>query len=904
MQIKVLYNKAYIGVNRYCDWAALHTCVQAIEQADQWEGVCKNLSAALAELLPAHTMQSQTIRAWVMRCEQNTYSAADSGLRAVTSLAIAIQNLAGADLSLDDACIKCEGENYHLLYAYQTQMVGFRAMEISLAVAMLAMQLTYGKDVEDVIANTRTAMNDFLRNAPSYHLDQTTRALTQAARQRGIPVFRINESARYIRLGHGRFQRKIMETFTSNTSKIGYELSRNKQICNSLLREMGVPTPQQIAVFDWPHASDAARQLGYPLVVKPSHGGKGMGVTPNIRTEEELKSALMRAQEANRGGVLLEKFIAGSEYRLLVVKDKLLAAARRDPASVTGDGHSTINALVDTTNQDERRGAGFEKLLNRIVLDEETDRILMTQGLSRDSIPPLGQTVTLRQTANISTGGIGVDVTDLVHPDVVELAELTARVLDLDIAGIDYISPDISRPWKEVGGAVIEANACPGLRPHWSADGGRRDVVGPILDALLPPDRPYRIPAAAITGSVGKTTTCRMLSHILMSNDYTVGLTCTDGIYVQGRLRRAGDLSGGRACQHLLGQPDIDVAVLEIARGGLLKQGVGIDQCDVAALIGLDSEHIGQDGIETLEQMAELKSLLLKTASKAVVLNADDPLCLKAEAVAPPQCSVVWFSENANNQKLIEHCSQGGVAITVSTDQDGKTIVICTGPAENRVLPLADIPAYAGGSMPHNVRNALAATAAAFAMGIEPDVIATALSTFKPNLENNPGRLSWFDELPFPVIIDLPVNRTTVNALGEVVRQKDCTGQRILAMTAAGNRPDSHFVEMAQAVAPYFDQFVLFSWDDPRGRDANELPSIFAHALAGAGVEQPAIHIVPDQALAYSRALGMATADDLVVLHCPDNGVRRDALIHLLRQAPDFPASTYRDYLRESSQNK
>lgn len=883
VRIEIITRRVYLGANRYSGWPAVHYRIRTADElfaADLRE----RLFHLLEQLLSNETLMQEPLTEWRGQTQVGAWP--------IVQLAITLQNLAGARLPAT-ACELLDIDNdYSLLCGYETAEVAENALRLALEMTLSSHRIT-----PKALVRLRQQVTHFFHITPMLSLDQTTAAIMRAAQSRGIPVHRLSPAGRFVRLGQGRHQRKIFETWTSETPVVGMRLASNKLLASELLDSVGVPVANHI-VLGSPTPQglrQIATELGFPLVVKPLHGMQGKGVVPRIISLPQLEQAVRYSQQCGFSELMVESFVEGDEHRLLVVAGRLIAAAQRIPAHVIGDGTHTITQLIELANRDPRRGRSGTRVLELLRLDAISDTVLARQGLTREGVPERGQHVQLRNTSNVSTGGTGVDVTDEVHPEVRAMAEVAARVMELDIAGIDYITPDISRPWHEVGGAVIEVNSCPGLRPHWSADGGRRDVVSPILEHLCPPGRPLRIPTAAITGSIGKTTTSRMVQRILMQQGLIVGMVCTDGIYVQEQLQRAGDFAGGGACQMVYNHPSVNAAVFETARGGLIRRGLGFDLCDVAAVLNIDDEHIGQDGIASLEEMAELKATVLSTAHRAVVLNGEDTHCMgMLKQCAPP---AILFATNPQANSLVHHLTDGGEVVTIEDTGGERAIVIRSRERSETVLPLSALPAFADGRLAHNLRNALAATAIAHGMGIAATVIARGLGAFHPDLANNPGRLSFFHELPFTVVIDLPVNRTTIKSMCEAVCCTPHSGRRLLAMTAAGNRRDEHISAMAEQVAPHFDHFILFSWDDLRGRTPEAIPDQLAAALRQHGVTADRISVVYDQAQAYHTALSSAAPGDLLVLHCLDNGRRRDALLHLLRAGTPFAARSYRDYI-------
>jgi cyanophycin synthetase len=891
MRVETSFTRLYIGHNVFCDWPALHVCWQLSGDAAELVKLEAQLQERVSGLVSSTVREASAYRLW--QAEALPAQDSLSLMVALSKLVWLYQVQAGSRLDIGRCRAFYREGVCHYLVPWESARIAREAA--ALVEQLLEVLLnTDGEPGSEAALGFSHSEGLFLSRAWKFGLDQTTAEIVRAAAARDIPSWQLSDMANLVRLGQGRHQVRIVETKSHLTSANAVNTSRNKFLTNQLLIEAGLPVPGFKLASSPEQAAEIAKELGFPLVAKPLSGSKGRGVTTGIRSPGELLRAVMDAQAAIEGPVMLEQFVPGSEYRLLVVGGKMVAAARRDPASVRGDGRSSVEQLVNTANRNEHRGADFDKPLVKLSFDDEVDRMLTGQQLNRESVPAEGQLVVLRGTSNIHSGGVGVDVTGQVNAEVADAASLAAGVIGLDIAGIDYITPDISQSPGESGGAIIEVNASPGLRPHWSADKSGTDVVGPIVDHLFPPGAPKRIPTAAVTGSIGKTTTSRMISYILMAKGYRTGLVCTDGMFVQRQQRRSGDMSGGRACQKLLSQPDIDAAVLEIARGSILKFGIGADHVDVAALIGLDREHIGQDGVETLEQMASVKGTLLKTAQHAVVINAADSLCLSQRQLVPPNCRLILFAEDGESQAIRSHLEEGGQAVNVEAGfivaRDGKT-------SPTRLVALKDLPALRDGLAPHNIINAMAAAAVGLGLKIDGATIARGLSDFGTEAEDNPGRLNLYTQLPFDVIIDLPVNRTNLQALARLVNAQAGSGRRIIAMTAAGNRPDSQLVDTATAAYGHFDEFVVYSWDDTRGRSPDELPALFSHALEQAGVSPEHIHVIPDQAEAYSCALNLAKPGDVVAIQCPDVGVRREACMMMLEQAPAFPAAAYREFL-------
>ena len=472
------------------------------------------------------------------------------------------------------------------------------------------------------------ARDEFIRYAQRRALGPSTASLVHAAEERDIPWLRLNDQS-LVQLGHGKYQQRIQATVTGRTPHIAVELASDKEETNKILASLGLPVPRQELVQSEGQAVRAARRIGFPVVTKPYNGNHGRGISIRLTNDEEVAHGFNVAREHSRS-VIVETFLEGDDHRLLVVNGELVAATRRTPGHVVGDGEHTIAQLVEIVNQDPRRGVGHEKVLTRLELDAQAEMMLERAGLTAESVPAAGQVVYLRSTANLSTGGTATDVTDIIHPDNRDMAVRAIRAIGLDVGGVDFLSNNIAESYHTIGGGICEVNAAPGFRMHVApSEGTPRDVAGPVIDMLFPPGAPARVPIAAITGTNGKTTTARMLAHIAKMAGYTLGLTTTDGVYIDGQRTVEGDMTGPMSARMVLADPQIDFAVLETARGGLLRAGMGVPQVNVGAVLNVQSDHLGLKGIDTLEQLAEVKRIVIEVATDCAVLNADDPLVLK-----------------------------------------------------------------------------------------------------------------------------------------------------------------------------------------------------------------------------------------------------------------------------------
>ena len=616
------------------------------------------------------------------------------------------------------------------------------------------------------------------------------------------------------------------------------------------------------------------------MVLKPYNGNHGRGITINITGEDEIRAAFDAAREHSRS-VIVETFQVGDDHRLLVVNDTLVAATRRTPGHVVGDGARTIGELVEIVNQDPRRGVGHEKVLTRLELDREAALMMERVGYTADSVPAAGETVYLRSTANLSTGGTATDVTDIIHPDNRDMAVRAVRAIGLDVGGVDFITPNIAESYKSIGGAICEVNAAPGFRMHVApSEGTPRDAAGPVIDMLFPPGSPSRVPIAAITGTNGKTTTARMLAHIAKMAGYTPGLTTTDGVYIDGQRTVEGDMTGPVSARMVLSDPHIDLAVLETARGGLLRAGMGVPEVDVGAVLNVAADHLGLKGIDTLEQLAEIKRIVIEVARDCAVLNADDANVLKMSGYTDAK-TICYVTMNPSHALVREHIRAGGRACALEAGVNGHMITLYDKGSHIPLMWTHLVPATLEGRALHNVQNAMFAAALAFSLGIKLDAIRQGLRTFDTTFFQAPGRMNVFDEHPFKVVMDYAHNAHAVGMMADLAQRLEVSGRRIVVVAAPGDRRDEDIQDIARAVAGRFDHYLVKRDDSLRGRDGDEVPRIIARALLAAGVAEAAIEQIPDEQQAIDAALRMGRPGDLLLVFA-------DALARSWKQITKF----------------
>ena len=590
-------------------------------------------------------------------------------------VAIELQNIAGEAVTFGKTRGTATPGVYTVVYEYVQRDEGIAAGELGLRLlcSLLPAELRPEGSVPEGWSFPE-ARDQYIRFAQRRALGPSTVALVRAAERRGIPWLRLNDQS-LVQLGHGKYQQRIQATVTGRTPHISVELASDKEETNKILAGLGLPVPQQELVQSETQAVRAARRIGFPVVTKPYNGNHGRGISIRLTSEEEVAHGYNVAREHSRS-VVIESFVEGDDHRLLVVNGELVAATRRTPGHVVGDGEHSVAQLIDIVNQDPRRGVGHEKVLTRLELDAQAHKMLERAGLTADTVPEKGRTVYLRSTANLSTGGTATDVTDVIHPDNREMAERAVRAIGLDVGGVDFLSKNITESYRTIGGGICEVNAAPGFRMHVApSEGTARDVAEPVIDMLFPAGTPARVPIAAITGTNGKTTTARMLAHITKMAGYTPGLTTTDGVYIDGQRTVSGDMTGPVSARMVLADPQIDIAVLETARGGLLRAGMGVNEVNVGAVLNVQPDHLGLKGIETLEQLAEVKRIVVEVASDCAVLNADDPLVLKMSGYTEAK-HICYVTLNPQHALVREHVRAGGRACALEAGVNGQMITL------------------------------------------------------------------------------------------------------------------------------------------------------------------------------------------------------------------------------------
>ena len=738
-------------------------------------------------------------------------------------MTIELQCLAGAQVTFGKTRgTGTEGE-YHVVYSYEEERVGLAAADLALEMIHQYIPESMRGDVkirEDF--NYKDELDELITFAQRRQFGPSTASLIAAAEERDIPWLRLNDYS-LVQLGHGRYQKRIQATITSETRHIAVDIASDKEETNKILSDLGLPVPAQALFRTVRNGIRAAERIGYPVVVKPFNGNHGRGVSLNITDREQMEAAINKAKEHART-LVVEKMLQGFDHRMLVVDGELVAVAKRVPGHVVGDGKHSIKELVDIVNEDPRRGIGHEKVLTRLELDYQAERLMRAAEVDENTVLEDGQVFYLRATANLSTGGTAIDLTDVVHHDNREMAMRAAKAIGLDVAGVDFMTPDITKSYREVGGGICEVNAAPGFRMHVApTEGTPRDVAGPVMDMLFPPQTPTRIPIVGITGTNGKTTTARMVAHIMKMSGSTVGLTTTDGVYIDGERTAVGDMTGPMAAQMVLRDPTVDAAVLETARGGMLRAGLGYNECNVGAVLNISADHLGLKGIDTVEQLAEVKRVVVEVARDCAVLNGDDILCLKMAAHSDAN-RIAYFTMNPKNRLVHQHIKAGGLAAVLEEGINGHMITLYDEGSHLPLLWTYLIPATLEGKAMHNVQNAMVAALISYAMGIKVENIRQGLRTFDTSYFQVPGRMNIFDEHPFKVILDYGHNPAAIKCMVDLVDRLTVEGERICVLSTPGDRRDEDVEEIAQIVANGQFQHVIVRRDDHRrGRGDREI---------------------------------------------------------------------------------
>ncbi|HET7474429.1 MAG TPA: cyanophycin synthetase [Dermatophilaceae bacterium] len=877
-ELRIVESRVYRGPNVWSYEPAVHLVVDLGVLEGYPTDTLPGFADGLLELLPGlalHTCSRGVAGGFVDRLREGTWLG-----HVAEHVALQLQQDAGHDLRRGKTrAVKGRSGRYNVIFGYLDERVALAAGQLAVR---LVNHFVTAEDGFDPVGE----IGLFLRRAQRMAFGPSTAAILEEAVSRDIPWSRLNEYS-LVQLGQGVYAKRIRATMTSMTGALAVDIASDKDMTTRLLASAGLPVPRSESVRTADAAVSAARQIGYPVVVKPLDGNHGRGVVLNLRDEDAVRAGFVVAEsQSRRGAVMVESFITGRDYRCLIVGGRMHAIAERVPAHVTGDGRHTVAELVEITNADPRRGVGHEKVLTKIRVDEAAVDLVAQQGFSMDAVPAAGELVKLALTANMSTGGISIDRTFDAHPDNVEIAEEAARMIGLDVAGIDFICPDITSPVRETGGAICEVNAAPGFRMHTHPTIGEPQFIAkPVLDLLFPPGAPSRVPIVAVTGTNGKTTTSRMIAHIFKGMGRKVGMTSTDGVVIDERLVIKADASGPKSARMVLQNPRVDFAVMEVARGGILREGLGYDRNDIAVVTNVAPDHLGLRGIDTLEQLADVKAVIVEAVPRDgfAVLNADDDLVRAMRR----RCSgsVVYFSLQPAGTRvrdfIDERCRRGGRAVVLERTDKGDMIVIRHGRRSMQLAWTHLLPSTFGGAAKANVANALAAAGAAFAAGAPLHDIRQGLRTFTTTYYLSPGRMNLLDVRGIDVLVDYCHNAPGMRLLGDFVesytRQKALQSglgrtSRIGMIGAAGDRRDEDIVEIGTVAADHFDVIVIREDVRLRGRKPGATADLIASGVRrrmAEGARCRQVEVVLDELEATRHCVARANPGDLVVL-CVD----------------------------------
>lgn len=848
--MKVLDVRTFTGPSVHSPYPVIEMLVdlEALEGRTTVEvdGFVDRLLTALPGLTGHHCSLGRP-GGFVERLREGTYFG-----HTVEHVALELQCQAGMDVIYGKTRWTGSGAVYRIVFEYVTREAGELAGRSAVE---LVSALTEGRAVD-----AQSQVEAIRRQHARFGLGPSTAAIADAARRRNIPVLRIGSES-LLQLGYGARQRRVRATITDATSCLAVDIAGDKALAKEILKTSGIPVPAGGLAATLPEALEIAAEIGYPVVAKPVDGNQGKGVALDIRTPEELRSAYEVARSFS-DRVIIERYIRGRHYRIVVVGQRVVAASERLPAQVVGDGVRTVSELVAAVNADPLRGEEHERPLTRIKIDVVAELVLAKQRLTPASVPAAGQVVLLRENANLSTGGTAIDVTDRVHPMNRDLALRIARLIGLDVCGVDIVMDDIAQPLSEATGAVIEVNAAPGIRMHhYPAQGRPREVAGAIIDHLFPPGSDGRIPIVAVTGTNGKTTVTRMISRMLAAKGLRVGTATTDGVFIDDRLVWPGDNTGPRSARLILQDPTVEAAVLETARGGIVRGGLAFDWCDVAVLTNITGDHLGQDGINTLEDLADVKAVVLEAVKPEgyAVINADDPhACALAGRT---KGRIIYFSRSEDNLQVHRHLAEGGRAVTVKNG----VIVYAHRGHDSAIVDLRSIPCTFHGRLQHNVENALAAAAAGVALGLDNGAIRQALQSFTASERDNPGRFNIHRVRDFNVIIDYGHNPAGIEATVRAARQLT-QGRLIGVIAAPGDRGDELLIEVGRVAGRGFHWLYIKEDRDKRGRLAGQVAALLQRGALEAGLSSDAIEVILDEDEAIRAALTRAQTGDTVVV--------------------------------------
>ena len=811
LDIKVMRGPNYWSVRRH-KLIQMRLDLEELEQfpTNKIEGFGERLQK-LFPTMHSHRCSIGTPGGFFKRVEEGTWMG-----HVIEHIALELQTLAGMACGFGRTRSTGKEGVYNVVFSYMEEKAGIFTANASVRIA------------EALIAGNEYHLAEDIQNLREIReeerLGPSTGCIVDEAIARGIPYIRLNRHS-LVQLGYGMNQKRIRATIASTTSSIAVDIACDKEETKNLLEAAEIPVPRGRIVYSEEGLKEALERISYPIVTKPVDGNHGKGATTNINNWEDAIRGLEAAKKYSRG-VIVEKFITGQDHRVLVINYKFVAAAIRKPASVVGDGISNIQELIDKTNEDPRRGYGHEKTLTQIKVDDFTLDMLAKANLNLESILPNGKELLLKPTANLSTGGTATDVTDLVHPDNIFMCERIARIIGLDICGIDIMAENLTEPVKDIGGAILEVNAAPGFRMHIDpAEGIPRNVAEPVIDMLYPKGSSARIPIIAVTGTNGKTTTTRLMAHMVKTMGYKVGYTTTDGIYIQNQLMLRGDCTGPVSAEFVLKDPAIDFAVLETARGGILRAGLGFHNCDIAIVTNIAEDHLGLQDIDTIEQLTRVKAVVPASVlpDGYAILNADNKyaVSMSKECV----CYIAYFSMNENNPIIKEHINKGGLAAVYENGY----VTICKGTWKIRIEKAVNIPLTFGGRATYNIANVLPTLLAGFIRNFKIEDMRVALQTFIPGPAQTPGRMNIFRFKNFELMVDYAHNTSGFEAIGEMLSKIDANHVGVIA--GVGDRRDEDTIGLGRQAAKMFDEIVIRQDKNLRGRTEDEIIELIKRGI-------------------------------------------------------------------------
>lgn len=773
-----------------------------------------------------------------MRVDEGTWMG-----HVIEHIALEIQTLAGMDTGFGRTRATKEHGVYNVVFSYIEEKVGVYAAEASVNIAQA---LINGEEYDlDADIQRMREIRERVRLGPS------TGSIVEEAVNRDIPWIRLGTNS-LVQLGYGVNQMRFQATITCNTSNIAVDIACDKEDTKRMLENSSVPVANGSICVDEEDLENTIDKIGFPIVIKPLDGNHGKGASINVTNLEDAKEGLAHAKKYSRR-VIVEKFITGFDFRILVIDNKMVAAAQRVPAHVVGDGKHTIRELIDIENQDPRRGYGHENVLTEIEIDRDSLDLLEKLNYTEESIPAQDEIVYLKSTANLSTGGTSVDVTDMVHPENIFLAERISRIIGLDICGIDVMAPNLTEPLQENGGVILEVNAAPGFRMHLApSEGLPRNVAAPVIDMLYPPGKPSRIPIIAITGTNGKTTTTRLIAHMVKNKGYRVGFTTSDGIYIQNHLLEKGDTTGPYSAEYILKDPTVEFAVLETARGGILRAGLGFSRCDIGVITNIQEDHLGLNDIHNLEDLARVKSVVVRSIKPDgwAILNADDEYCMKIAREL--DCNIAYFSMD-ENQSNIQALSKAGKIVAV---YENGYITIKKGDWKIRIEKVTQVPLTVGGKAKFMIANALAATLAGYLSGFHSEDLSLALQTFIPSAAHTPGRLNIFEFNNFKVMVDFAHNPKSYLAIEDFMSNID-SPHKVGIIAGVGDRRDEDIKECGKIAGRMFDHIIIRQEKHLRGRTEEEIINLIVEGIRESS-QDITYEVIPKEIEAIKHAINIA----------------------------------------------